>query len=196
MTETVKKNTKAKIVDAAWTLFYEKGYDKTSIEDIVECSGTSRGSFYHYFEGKEELLCSLSFLFDSKYEELDKTLDGSMSAFDTLMYLNRELFLMVENRVPMDLLAHLYSSQLSFRGDKNLLDHNRTYYKLLRRIVLEGIKNGEFDGEYSVNEIVKAYAMCERALISDWCLCNGEYSLYKYSSSLLPLLLSGFKNKK
>ena len=35
-----------------------------TIEEIIEESGTSRGSFYHYFEGKDALLSSLSFLFD------------------------------------------------------------------------------------------------------------------------------------
>ena len=43
------RNTKKKIVSAAWKLFYEQGYDSTTVEDIVEESGTSRGSFYHYF---------------------------------------------------------------------------------------------------------------------------------------------------
>ena len=57
------KTTKKKIVSAAWKLFYEQGYDNTTVDDIVEESGTSKGSFYHYFEGKDALLSSLSFLF-------------------------------------------------------------------------------------------------------------------------------------
>ena len=47
------KTTKKKIVSAAWKLFYEQGYDNTTVDDIVEESGTSKGSFYHYFEGKD-----------------------------------------------------------------------------------------------------------------------------------------------
>ena len=54
------RNTKSKIVDAAWRLFYEQGYDDTTVEDIIEESGTSKGSFYHYFAGKDALLSSLS----------------------------------------------------------------------------------------------------------------------------------------
>ena len=69
------RNTKGKIVSAAWKLFYQQGYDNTTIEEIVEASGTSRGSFYHYFEGKDALLSSLSYLFDDKYVELEKTMD-------------------------------------------------------------------------------------------------------------------------
>ena len=64
-----KKNssaTKKKIVSAAWKLFYEQGYDDTTVDDIVLESGTSKGSFYHYFSGKDALLSSLSYLFDDK----------------------------------------------------------------------------------------------------------------------------------
>ena len=50
------RNTKSRIVDAAWHLFYRQGYDDTTIDDIIEESGTSKGSFYHYFEGKDALL--------------------------------------------------------------------------------------------------------------------------------------------
>ena len=57
------KTTKKKIVSAAWRLFYEQGYDNTTVDDIVEESGTSKGSFYHYFDGKDALLSSLSILF-------------------------------------------------------------------------------------------------------------------------------------
>ena len=118
-----------------------------------------------------------------------------MSCFDKLMFLNKKLFIMVENSIPIDLLARLYSSQLTMKGDRNLLDHNRTYYKLLRKIVVEGQEKGELREDVSVNEIVKAYALCERAIISDWCLCNGEYSLARYSETLLPLLFGGFLKK-
>ena len=38
------KTTKKKIVSAAWKLFYEQGYDNTTVDDIVEESGTSKGA--------------------------------------------------------------------------------------------------------------------------------------------------------
>ena len=106
------RNTKGKIVSAAWQLFYRQGYDDTTIDEIVEASGTSRGSFYHYFEGKDALLSSLSYLFDEKYEELTETMDMSLSPIDKLIFLNQELFGMIENTVSLDLLCQLFSSQL------------------------------------------------------------------------------------
>lgn len=186
------RNTRMKIVNAAWELFYKYGYENTTVEDIVFESHTSRGSFYHYFKGKDDLLNTLSSLFDSKYEELSAYLGEIEGAVAKLLFLNRELFKYIENSVSMDLTARLYSSQLVSSGDRSLLDHNRTYYKLLRSIVIEGRENGEFSADISANEIVRAYAMCERALISDWCLSNGGYSLSGESEIMLPRLLKGF----
>jgi len=193
-----KKNqnlTKKKIVSAAWKLFYEQGYENTTIDEIVEESMTSRGSFYHYFDGKDALLSSLSYIFDEKYEELAENMDWSMNCFDILIYINRELFDMIENTISIDLLAQLYSSQLTTAGEKHLLDHNRVYYKFLRKIAVEGQKRGELTREVTVNEIVKEYALCERALLYDWCLCNGEYSLKSYSQKMMKLFLGHLKIK-
>ena len=104
------RNTKGKIVSAAWKLFYQQGYDNTTIEEIVEASGTSRGSFYHYFEGKDALLSSLSYLFDDKYVELEKTMDPTLSPIEKLKYMNQELFLMIENTVSVELLSRLFAN--------------------------------------------------------------------------------------
>ena len=189
------RNTRSRIVSAAWKLFYEQGYDDTTVEEIVEESGTSKGSFYHYFSGKDALLSSLSDLFDDKYQELIPTLQEDMDSFDKLMYLNQELFLMIDNSVSLDLVARMYSSQLVTAGEKHLMDHNRVYYKLLRQIVSEGQKKGELKADATVNEIVKAYALCERALIYDWCISNGDYSLSQYGKTMMPVFL-GRKRKK
>jgi len=173
MAKKTARNTKGRIISAAWKLFYQQGYDNTTVEEIIAESGTSKGSFYHYFEGKDALLSSLSYLFDEKYEELMDQLTPDMDSFDALMLLNRELFAMIENSISLDLLARLYSSQLVTRGEKHLLDHNRIYYKLLRHIISEGQQKGQLTQTATVSEMVRVYALCERALIYDWCLSEG-----------------------
>ena len=119
------RNTRGKIVSAAWKLFYEQGYEDTSVEEIIDLSKTSKGSFYHYFDGKDALLSTLSTLFDEKYEELREQLTDEMSAIDQLLFLNQELFRMIENSISLDLLTRLYSTQLTTNGEKHLLDQDR-----------------------------------------------------------------------
>lgn len=189
MAKQKKQLTKKKIVTAAWKLFYRQGYDDTTVDEIIRESGTSKGTFYHYFDGKDALLSSLSYLFDDKYEELLPTLEPGQNAFDKLIYLNQELFGMIETTVSRELLAFLYSSQLVTKGEKHLLDRNRLYYRLLNEIVSEGQKKGELTTGMSSYEITKMYALCERALLYDWCICNGEYSLKEYAGRVMPMFL-------
>ena len=186
------RNTRGRIVSAAWKLFYEQGYEDTTVEEIIDLSQTSKGSFYHYFDGKDALLSTLSTLFDEKYEELTEALTPDMTAMDKLLYLNSELFGMIENSISMELLARLLSTQLTTSGEKHLLDRNRLYYKLLRKIITEGQSAGQLNTRTSVSEMVKLYALCERALMYDWCLSSGEYSLRQYSNRVMPGFLSSF----
>ena len=105
---------------------------------------------------------------------------------EQLLFLNRELFHMIEDSISLDLLARLYSTQLTTNGEKHLLDHNRIYYKLLRKIIAKGQAEGQLSSRSNDNAMVKLYALCERALLYDWCLCAGEYALTEYSAKVLP----------
>ena len=187
------RNTRGRIISAAWKLFYEQGYEDTTVEDIVFESETSKGSFYHYFDGKDALLGTLAYVFDEKYEQLMEVMDPAMGAMDKLIYLNHELFAMIDGGVSMDLLARLLSTQLLARGEKHLLDRNRYYFKLLRQIVSAGQEAGELRRDRTVNDIVKASALWERALLYDWCLCGGDYSLVSYTDSVTPMFLESYR---
>ena len=189
------RKTRGRIISAAWKLFYEQGYEDTTVEDIVFESETSKGSFYHYFDGKDALLGTLAYVFDEKYDQLKETMNPNLDAIDKLIYLNHELFAMIDGGISMDLLTRLLSTQLLARGEKHLLDRNRTYFKLLRQIIDEGQKAGQLRRDLSVNEILKAYALWERALMYDWCLSGGEYSLMAYTDKVTPMFLESYRTK-
>ncbi len=187
-----RRSTKSRIVKAAWNLFYKNGYDNTTVDDIIAASKTSKGTFYHYFKGKEALLNSLSSLFDEKYEELAAVIDPGLSAYDKLLFLNHELFYMIETSVDIKLLASLYSSQLVTKDKRSLVDEKRFYYKWTHEIITDGLAAGEFKDTSTAEELMNLYAMYERALLYDWALFKGRYSLTEYSDKLMPHLLDMF----
>ena len=54
------EETVQKILDASLKLFLEKGYEKTTVLDIIsEMGGLTRGAFYHHFKSKEEVFDAL-----------------------------------------------------------------------------------------------------------------------------------------
>ena len=80
-----------------------------------------------------------------------------------------------------------------FKGVYQSEYENRTYFKLLRQIIAEGQKTGQLRTDRTVNEILRAYALWERALLYDWCLSGGEYSLVSYSDTVTPMFLESYR---
>lgn len=187
------KNTRGRIISAAWKLFYEQGYADTTVEDIVFESETSKGSFYHYFDGKDALVGTLAYVFDEKYEALMDAMDPDLGAMEKLVYLNHELFAMIDGGISMDLLARLLSTQLLPGGEKHLLDRNRVISGCCARLSPRARRPVSCARTAPVNELVKAYALWERALLYDWCLCGGEYSLVAYTDEMTPMFLGSFR---
>ena len=71
------------ILETAGRLFVEKGYERTSIQDIVDnLGGLSKGAIYHHFKSKEEILSAVTDRMTEESEVLlsrirdDKTLTG------------------------------------------------------------------------------------------------------------------------
>ena len=62
------EETVEKILDVSMRLFTEKGYEHTTIQDIVDALGMSKGAIYHHFKSKEDILDRIN---DRYYEDLD-----------------------------------------------------------------------------------------------------------------------------
>src|SRR5659263_436680 len=54
--ERKKEKTKDNIIDCAVSVFKEKGFKETSMEEIAEKSDVSKGTLYNYFQDKESIL--------------------------------------------------------------------------------------------------------------------------------------------
>lgn len=186
------KTTKAIIVEAAWDLFYKKGYEHTTIDDIVEASNTSKGSFYHYFRSKSDLLGTIPDLFDEMYEKLINHPNPLISPIKKLMYITDELFNLIDSRIPEALLAEYMALQITARGDRHFLDPDRPYYRLLRHVFSEGMDQGIFTEELRMNEMIRCFATFERGLVYDWCLAKANYTLPEYGRLICHSLLKGF----
>ena len=122
MTTHGKRHAKQDIMDAAWKLFTEQGYDETTIAQIIELSGNSRSTFYHHFRGKDELLFSLAYSYDSDYDSWLQTCDRTLPAADLLLAFNHFVLNNLEHSPYMDLFAPLYGLQVATTGTRHILN--------------------------------------------------------------------------
>ena len=68
---TKGEGNRQRIIEAADGLFYRRGYNQTSFQDISEATGIPRGNFYYYFKTKEDILNAVV---DSRIAELNNML--------------------------------------------------------------------------------------------------------------------------
>lgn len=86
--------TVEKILEVSKRLFLEKGYDNTTIQDIVnELGGLTKGAIYHHFKSKEEIMHALGdkmFFENNPFEAIKKRTDlNSLEKIRELLVLNQ-----------------------------------------------------------------------------------------------------------
>jgi AcrR family transcriptional regulator len=141
---------KAEILDVAEALFNRKGYDATSISDIIDQVGVARATVYYHFKSKEDVLDALlermtaRFLAAAKNIAGDKSIPVFERLFQTLMAMNADN----GNTEITEMVEHMHKPQ-------NALMHQKTHRlmmegipPILMEIVEDGIAEGSFDTPY------------------------------------------------
>lgn len=136
-------------LDTAQQLFFQKGYEKTSVNDIIEKMGVAKGTFYHYFKSKKDLLDKLVKGYVektlSKVNDLVKRTDLNGVEKINLFYSTiRDL--KIENIELMKMLMKVMYK------DENLMLRHKMFKKnieLLTPFFAEIIKQGKEEGLFS-----------------------------------------------
>lgn len=78
---------KRKIMETGIQLFNQNGFKSTSVQDIVQLMGVTRGTFYYYFNSKEELLKDIHLSYIEKIvKEQEVILNNSSYDFTKKLY--------------------------------------------------------------------------------------------------------------
>lgn len=187
---------KQKIMDAAWELFYKKGYEDTTVNDIIQKAGTSKGGFYYYFKAKDELLHSLYSFFDREYEKFYENMDKNLNSLVQLKQLSQYVSYFIEGNVSPGLLAALYESQLVKKTQDNFLSPDRYYIRLVRSIITAGQEKQEIRSDMTVDELTHHVLLLERGIIMDWCVQDGAFSLGYFGTRNFDLYIEFMKPGK
>ena len=135
------------IIEAAERLFYEKGYEQTSVQDVLDALSLSKGGFYHYFQSKIELLeavCRRQSVRDA--EEMTAAVARQEGAIAKLNTLLKYCGLLRADRMDFALLVlrvgYLGGSlQLRACLREGLME---TALPMMREIILEGMAENVF----------------------------------------------------
>lgn len=146
------EETVAKILDVALELFFTKGYDRTSIQDIIDnLGGLTKGAVYHHFKSKEDILsAALDRENQSLYAELRRIRDnGKMSGREKL----QSLFEASINGSQLEIWARISPSTDPVQNARLLgLQYQSVFDVIAPRYVQPIIEQGVRDGSIETDQ--------------------------------------------
>jgi TetR/AcrR family transcriptional regulator, cholesterol catabolism regulator len=129
-------------------LFQQKGFSETSIQDIVDSLGVTKGTFYYYFKSKEQLLMEIH----SRY--IDDLLHRQKMVIENEETCQNKIAKIIE-LIILDIKTQGPNGRIYLREMRNLSTENADIIKAKRskfrhnieQVIIEGIDSGEFRKE-------------------------------------------------
>lgn len=138
------------ILDVAMKLFIEKGYDETSIQDIInQLGGLSKGAIYHHFKSKESILIGV-------YKKISESIEAQMTTIrdDDKLNGNQKLQEMFASSMQSPEHINIFSVTPSLLDNPKLLAlHMESIIQevvphYIEPVIQEGIKDGSIVTDY------------------------------------------------
>lgn len=147
---SIKHNSKkSELIEIAERLFLEKGFEETSVEDILKTSGLSKGGFYHYFKSKEEVLGeSINNFAENLLKEVEPIIeDQRLNALEKLnLFMEKKIASQKQKREIIEYLVMLMKSEFTLY--KYCIVIGQKYVEPLVKIIEQGVKEGIFNVEF------------------------------------------------
>jgi AcrR family transcriptional regulator len=186
------------MIQAAEQLFYQHGYTKTSVQDIATAAGVTKGSFYYYFQGKEDLL----FLIHDDYishvlataQGIESSPDSALQKLDKIMY---DIIKGMGQGVRPNANVFLHEIKHLQPEHKLITKEKRTeYHRLVSRIIEQGMNSGEFRQDLDPKMVTFALlGMC--IWTCQWMRPDGARRPEEIAATFAKLFLDGLvKNEE
>ncbi|RSK27367.1 TetR/AcrR family transcriptional regulator [Bacillus sp. HMF5848] len=136
---------KENIINESIILFEKKGFSQTSIQDIVEAIGVTKGTFYYYYSSKEELLMDIHLGYiDSLLEnqkQINEIEDTCKQKLREIVYL---LVHAIETEGPQARIFFREMRHLSKDNYEKIIEKRENFRIVVEKIVEKGMEKGEF----------------------------------------------------
>jgi AcrR family transcriptional regulator len=139
----------AALVEAARALFFERGVDQTSVEDITRAAGVAHGTFYLYFKTKDDAVNAV--IAEMAGEMVERVSDTArapeLTASDKLLAVREALVGLSALASPVtgDLLSHYHGPEHREVHDRLSHEVNRQLVPVIAAIIEQGVAEGTFD---------------------------------------------------
>ncbi|KPD00731.1 TetR/AcrR family transcriptional regulator [Geobacillus thermocatenulatus] len=146
---------KDKLREAAIELFERKGFKETSVQEIVEAVGATKGAFYYYYKSKEELLSDicLSYMDDLLRQQERILEDAGASCTEKLWEI---VYMVICNIRTRKKSARIFFREMRHLADGHLEEiraKRRLFRKRYEQLIRDGMARGEFKASLNAEMI-------------------------------------------
>jgi AcrR family transcriptional regulator len=147
-------SVRARVITAAVELFASKGFDGTSVQEIVQRAEVTKGAMYHYFTSKDDLLYEIYHgLISTQLADLDEILSRRMSPPDTIRAIIANLVETTAARVEE---AAVFVREMHRLDDERLAAiraDRRRYHETFRGLVAKAQADGSLSAVTSAETV-------------------------------------------
>ena len=197
ITEERWQETHNRIMDSAERLFATKGFNGTSMNDIVKESGFSKGAIYGHFESKERLFLSL-------WErqtvvgigQLRQMFSPDETAVDKLLKV-AEMNMASSCDCPLEVgmmqMEFMVAASRMKSLEPDMQKRYETIHKFIVEIFEEGIENGEFKADTDVESLTSLLFAAIDGLGLHYATLRIEFDAKRLQDTLIKVVLEGIQ---
>ena len=170
------EKTRSRLLESARRLISERGFDHVSVEDITKDSGVAKGTFYHYFECKEEVVAELSF--QSIQTIIKKAIDYDGDVRERCLYYFIELYKDASwsgVRLVRQWMKETMEAETPDSRTRECLDGIRN--TVMDIVTGLGKGKGELRADAPLDMLSKLLMSHFFGVLTIWCMMNGEWDI-------------------
>ncbi len=182
-----------RLLATATRLFAEQGYDRTSVQEIVDAAGVTKGALYHYFGSKEDLLHEVyGRVLRLQQERLDRFADADAPVEQRLRDAAADVVVTTIENLDDTKIFFRSMHHLSPEKDKQVRAERRRYHERFRALVEEGQNTGVFSADVPADLVVD-YHFGSVHHLGTWYREDGPLSPQQVADHLAGLLLRALR---
>lgn len=148
-----KEVRKKELIKIAYELFITKGYENTSVDEIIAKAGIAKGTYYYHFESKEQMLEEVvNMMIDSGVERAKQILQSDLKIEEKLVYTILALRVSPEEQSMQDAIHEKENIILHQKINNRIIEEA---VPILSKIAREAKKEGLFNLDDNIEERVR-----------------------------------------
>lgn len=168
------ENTKRMLHQTAMRLIDQLGYEEATIQRICRECGVSVGTFYNYYDSKEAIVTEVSKKNDELYDQIVR---NGLTETDTESYIRAYFRYYADLNVQAG--TNLYTRTTRKKTIDMRQEQIRPMYTILEEFLRERQKEHIVRDDMHAVTMVHQLFTVVRAVVLDWCICDGKYDLHR-----------------